>query len=103
MGKGKVAAQVAHAAISTAEKVKIRQKKWYKTWLLSGQAKVIVKADTLDTIYDIKIRAEKEGLMTSIIEDKGLTQIPLGTITCVGIGPGPTSIVKKITGKLKLL
>ncbi|MDQ3883987.1 MAG: peptidyl-tRNA hydrolase, partial [Thermoproteota archaeon] len=35
--------------------------------------------------------------------DKGLTQIPSGTITCIGIGPAPSDIVGRVTDNLKLL
>ncbi len=103
MGKGKMASQVAHAAVSAAEKAKINHSKWYNEWISSGQAKVTVKVDDLDAILDIKSKAELLGLITSLVEDRGLTQIPQGTVTCVAIGPGPTSKINKVTGKLKLL
>jgi peptidyl-tRNA hydrolase, PTH2 family len=37
------------------------------------------------------------------VQDSGLTQIPSGTITCVGIGPAPSELVDKVTLGLKLL
>ncbi len=103
MGKGKLAAQVAHAAVSAAERVKKTRKAWFKEWFSAGQAKVVVKVDTLDDVFDVKIEAESEGLPTYLIEDRGLTQLPPGTVTCLGIGPGPASKIDKVTGDLKLL
>jgi len=103
MGKGKLAAQVAHAAVLSAEKAKNTQKEIYRKWSSTGQAKVIVKVNSLDAILEVHRKAETEGLITSIIEDRGLTQLPPGTLTCVGIGPGPSSKIDKITGNLKLL
>jgi peptidyl-tRNA hydrolase, PTH2 family len=38
-----------------------------------------------------------------IVQDRGLTQIPTGTVTCIGIGPAPSEIIDKVTSKLKLL
>lgn len=103
MGRGKLAAQVAHAAVSAAEKVKRTRERWYRAWVSGGQAKVVVKVDDLNALLDIKLKSEREGLPTYLVEDRGLTQIPPGTVTCVGVGPGPASKVDRVTGGLKLL
>jgi len=103
MGKGKISAQVAHAAVLAAEKTKKTRKSVYKEWASTGQAKVVVKVNSLDSLLDIHLKAETEGLVTSIIEDRGLTQLPPGTVTCIGIGPGHSSKIDRITSSLKLL
>jgi len=38
-----------------------------------------------------------------LVKDAGLTQLKVGTITCLGIGPSEEKKIDKITGKLKLL
>ncbi|HJU95597.1 MAG TPA: peptidyl-tRNA hydrolase, partial [Nitrososphaera sp.] len=40
MGTGKIAAQVAHAAVMGAEKVKASRREWFNSWFAAGQAKV---------------------------------------------------------------
>ncbi len=103
MGKGKLAAQVAHAAVSAADKARKTRREWYKKWFSAGQAKVVVKVDNLDDVFDVRMNAEAEGLPTYLIEDRGLTQLPPGTVTCLGIGPGPASKIDQVTGDLKLM
>lgn len=98
LGKGKLAAHVAHAAVSTAEESKFK-----KEWIKDMQKKTVLKCNTLDELIQIYETAKREGLPVAIIRDAGLTQIPEGTITCVGIGPAPAERIDKITGKLKLL
>jgi PTH2 family peptidyl-tRNA hydrolase len=39
----------------------------------------------------------------SIFKDACLTQLPKGTITCIGIGPDKEEKIDKITKKLKLI
>ncbi|MEM2210956.1 MAG: peptidyl-tRNA hydrolase Pth2 [Nitrososphaerales archaeon] len=103
MGKGKIAAQAAHAAVACADEVRKRYPNIYENWIKCGQPKVVVKVNSLEKLQDIKKRAEEAGLITVLIEDKGLTQIPPGTKTCLGIGPDVAEIIDKITGELPLL
>lgn len=54
-------------------------------------------------MYAIKEAAQKAGLVTYIVADAGRTQIAAGSETVLAIGPAPESILKTITGHLKLL
>ena len=103
MGKGKVAAQVAHASLSSAEKARETKARWYDAWKEEGQAKIVLKAGSEPELRELFRKAKIAGLPAYLVEDRGLTQIEPGTATCVGIGPGPDSDVDSVTGKLKLL
>ena len=103
MGKGKLAAQVAHASLSAAELASERRRPWYDEWKDGGQAKVVLKVQSEPELHDLFRKAKSSNLPTSLIHDKGLTQVEPGTVTCVGIGPGPDQEIDKVTGKLKLL
>jgi peptidyl-tRNA hydrolase, PTH2 family len=103
MGTGKIAAQVAHAAVMGAEKVKASRREWFNSWLAAGQAKVVVKVKNIEELMDVRMRAEELNLPVVQVHDSGLTQIPSGTITCIGIGPAPSELIDKVTFKLKLL
>ncbi len=103
MGKGKLAVQVAHAAVEASSIARSRNRSWYDKWKDGGQAKVVVKAGSLEELYGLRNGAEKLDLPTAIIEDRGLTQLEPGTTTCLAIGPAPSSSIDKVTGNLKLL
>ncbi len=103
MGKGKVAAQVAHASLSAAEEAQQKKPRWYDSWKDGGQAKIVLKVDSEEALRELFRKAKSAGLPASLIEDKGLTQVDPGTVTCLGIGPGPETELDAITGKLKLL
>jgi PTH2 family peptidyl-tRNA hydrolase len=103
MGRGKLAAQVAHAAVSAAEKAHSTRQDWFITWFSTGQAKVVVKVGSLEDLIQLENHARTIGLPTVSVKDMGLTQIPPGTVTCIGIGPGPVDLIDKVTGNLKLL
>jgi PTH2 family peptidyl-tRNA hydrolase len=103
MGTGKIAAQVAHAAVMGAERVKASRREWFNSWFGAGQAKVVVKVKNIEELMDVRMRAEKMNLPVVQVQDSGLTQIPTGTITCIGIGPAPSDLIDKVTFELKLL
>jgi PTH2 family peptidyl-tRNA hydrolase len=103
MGKGKVAAQVAHASLSAAEEAAHRRPDWYETWKEGGQAKIILKVRSEGELHELLKKARSYRLPSALIEDRGLTQLEPGTVTCLGIGPGPDEEIDRITGTLKLL
>lgn len=103
MGTGKLAAQVAHAAVMAVEITKMRNLNWFNSWFKAGQAKVVVKVQNLSELVEIRKHAETLHLSVAEIQDSGLTQIPPGTVTCIGIGPGPSGLIDKVTNHLKLL
>jgi PTH2 family peptidyl-tRNA hydrolase len=103
MGKGKVAVQVAHAAVSAAEEARKKFTEWWEAWLREGQCKVAVRVDSLEEILQLERRSRELRLPFALITDRGLTQIDPGTTTCLGIGPAPSSIIDTLTGSLSLL
>ena len=98
-----MAAQVAHASLSSAEVAMKRRPSWFDGWREGGQAKIVLKVDSEEDLDRLYKQAKAAGLPTVLIEDRGLTQLEPGTVTCLGVGPAPDSQVDEITGKLKLL
>jgi len=103
MSKGKIAAQAGHAAVSAAQEAYVRHKKWWESWLHEGQKKVALKVPSEKELSELEDAADDLGLPHALIADRGLTEIPEGTVTCIGIGPAPVNLIDRLTGKLKLL
>jgi PTH2 family peptidyl-tRNA hydrolase len=103
LSKGKTAAQAGHAAVSAAEQARKHNKKWFEDWLEEGQCKIAVKVKNEKAMAELETQAKKSGLPCALIVDIGLTEVPPGTVTCVGIGPAPIEKIDKITGALRLL
>lgn len=103
MGKGKMAAQVAHAAVTCAINSFQKDNETYQLWFIEGQRKVVVKVDDLNALYALSASAVNKDIEVSLIRDAGRTQIEEGTITCVGIGPDLSSKIDEITKNLKLM
>jgi PTH2 family peptidyl-tRNA hydrolase len=102
LSPGKLAAQVAHAAVDCAFKAKRHQPDVFDAWYDEGQKKVVVKADSERALFEVKLAAERAGLTTALITDAGHTEIAPGTITVLGVGPGREIDVAKVTGHLPL-
>jgi PTH2 family peptidyl-tRNA hydrolase len=103
MSRGKIAVQAAHAAVSAAEDARKHKPTAWRKWLGEGQKKVAVKVSDEPALLALREKAEKARLPVHLIRDRGLTQLPSGTITALGIGPARVDAVDKLTRDLPLL
>lgn len=103
MGRGKIAVQCAHAAIGAARETRAVHPDWWKTWIEEGQAKIALKIPDLETMNILIKEAGTRGIPYYVVEDRGLTQVPPGSITCLGLGPAPSRVLDPLTGDLPLL
>ncbi len=102
LSPGKLAVQASHASVSCALKSKKEKNKDFKKWFREGQKKVLVKCDDLEHLKFLKQVAKNEDLTTCSVTDAGLTEVKRGTTTCIGIGPGRSEVVDRVTGELSL-
>src|SRR3989344_2091733 len=98
--KGKLSAQVAHAAVDASSK---SDKKIVDLWKKGGGKKVVLKVNDEKELFKYKQMAEDSGLKTALITDAGHTVVEPGTITCLGIGPDEEEKIDRVTGKLKMM
>ena len=103
LSKGKLAAQVAHAAVSCALETKKKNSKWFKKWMNEGSKKAVVKTDDEQDFFELKLKADELNIFSIIVSDAGHTEIPAGTKTVIGIGPAPKNLIDQVTGHLSLL
>ncbi len=107
MGKGKLAAQVAHGAVEAVltilESGRPEWLEWLREWRRQGQKKVVVRVGSEDELLRVLREARELGLPAVLVVDAGRTQLEPGTKTVVAIGPAPADRVDRVTGRLKLL
>ncbi len=96
---GKMAAQVAHAAIGAFLRAR---REAQIAWLEAGMPKIVLQCGSEEALLAIAAEAERAVLPTLVVRDAGRTVVEAGTPTCVGIGPAPAQEVDPITGALAL-
>ncbi|XVH30552.1 peptidyl-tRNA hydrolase Pth2 [Haloferacaceae archaeon DSL9] len=99
MGRGKLAAQVAHASLSAYEDAGRRAR---NRWKKGGQKKIVVKATGESQLFELAERAKMDGIPHAIIRDAGHTQLEPGTVTALAVGPADDDLVDRVTGDLPL-
>ncbi|KAI0161356.1 peptidyl-tRNA hydrolase PTH2-domain-containing protein [Xylariaceae sp. FL1272] len=111
MTKGKIAAQCSHATLAcyktlsraAARNPSSTEASLLKRWENLGQAKVAVQVKSADELLTLMGTARSLGITAEVIQDAGRTQIDPGSLTVLGVGPAPKSLVDQVTGGLKLL
>ncbi|MFX0056973.1 MAG: peptidyl-tRNA hydrolase Pth2 [Candidatus Hodarchaeota archaeon] len=103
MGTGKKCVQSCHASLSVSDIVRVKDKSLWKKWKDSGQKKVVLKVSSMEELFEVIKKLDKNQIPFFLVKDAGLTQLPPGTTTALGIGPAKSEDLDKITGALKLL
>jgi PTH2 family peptidyl-tRNA hydrolase len=98
--KGKLAVQVAHASLSAYEWARPSV---IEEWKKAGQKKIVLKVNSVEELFKYKEEARRFDIPTALIQDAGLTCVPPGTITALGMGPAESDKLDKIIGHLKLM
>lgn len=102
ISEGKRLAQVGHAVLNAAREARKSHALWYREWLNEGQRKVVLRARDLQELRELRDKAVALKLPEATIDDAGLTELPPGTTTCIGIGPAPEHLVDQVTRRLPL-
>jgi len=106
IGRGKAAAQAAHASCEAVflilDSGRRLWKEWLEAWRREGQKKVVLRVESLRDLLEVYEEARRQGLPSSLVVDAGHTQLPPGTRTAVAVGPAPEELVDRVTGRLKL-
>lgn len=95
MSPGKVTAQVGHVATIIAVEYSNNRNDYFDNWYEKDQKKIVLKGKQKDL----------EKLIDAgfyYIKDNGLTEIPCGSLTVVGLPPMPRSEAQKYVKKLQL-
>ena len=103
LSKGKLAAQCGHAVMECTLRARKDSPRGLGRYRREGARKIVCKVADENSLKQILGRAKSAGLVCYLVKDAGHTEIPPGTVTVVGIGPGPRSEIDKITGDLQLV
>ncbi len=118
MGKGKIAAMAAHAAMAVltdamTKKYDQNTVEWslnlnddleLKEWLEGSFTKIVVYVKNEDKLLDLYYKVKEAGLRVSMIVDNGTTEFGgVKTRTCIAIGPHSAERLDPYTKKYPLL
>jgi len=115
MGKGKIAGQVAHAAIYYMEELLLYAEglspenkglfERFVAWRKEehGMMKKIVLKATEDEMKKILCDLTVKGIEKFAVYDRGMTQIKENSFTCIVVEPLPEEMADELFGHLKLL
>ncbi len=103
MSRGKIGAQCAHASLMSYFQAEKASKSVAKEWLDSGEKKIVLKVTDEEALTKLYKAFEFKKIPCALVSDAGLTQLPPGTKTALGIGPWKSSDIDQFTKSLKLL
>ncbi len=103
LSPGKVAVQVAHAAVALAFRAEHRAPDVLEAWQAEGGRKIALGVPALADLEALERDARAKGIPTAWVDDAGLTEVEPGTRTCLGLGPALEAALDPITGALPLL
>lgn len=103
MSKGKMIVQACHAAVESSEVAKRENREIWKKWRNGSSKKVALRVESLEELLELYNNTLQLKISCALIKDAGLTELPPGTTTALGIGPDKSEVIDKITGQLQLI
>ncbi|MGC8571871.1 MAG: peptidyl-tRNA hydrolase Pth2 [Candidatus Micrarchaeia archaeon] len=100
---GKIAAQVAHASLMSFFEAQKKDKKIVEEWLNTGEKKIVLKVPDEESLIKLYNAYKYKEIPCALVIDAGLTEIPPGTKTALGIGPWIAEDIDVFSKTLKLL
>ena len=85
LSPGKLAVQCAHAAVESLRKAKQTHSRMVQRWQESASRKVCLAVENEDELSYFVGLVEDASLPFAVIKDAGLTEIPPGTVTVLGV------------------
>lgn len=101
MRKGKIAAQVAHGALTSFLKMTVReeQQEIATQWYEHDQVKIVLSVANEELLLKVKQLCDERGIPCALITDLGHTEFHgVPTNTVVAIGPWDSNQIDTITG-----
>ena len=102
MSRGKAVAQGAHASLMSYFQAEKMNKQIAKEWLDTGEKKIVLKVMDEEALTKLYKAFEFKKIPCALVSDAGLTQLPPGTKTALGIGPWMESEIDMFTKGFKL-
>lgn len=105
MGTGKIASQVAHAALGIHRLLLQDENKYGNMvlhWEYNDEIKIVLRGDSTQHLVELERLAMSLNLPTYLVQDAGRTQVPEGSTTVLCI-LGRIDLVDRVTGTLRLL
>ena len=103
LGLGKTVSQGAHASLMSYLEAEKKDKGVVKQWIDAGEKKIVLKVENEDSLRKLYEAFKYKQIPCALVSDAGLTQLPPGTVTALGVGPWSSKELNPLTSMLKLL
>ncbi len=103
MSRGKTAAQAAHASLMSYFEAERMDNEVAKEWLDTGEKKIVLKVSDEESLVKLFNAFKFKKVPCALVTDAGLTELPPGSKTALGIGPWYSKDIDQFTMGLKLL
>ena len=103
MSRGKLIAQGSHASLMSYFETVKKDKNIAERWIAEGEKKIVLKVNGEEDLKKLHEAFKFKGVPSALVSDAGLTELPPGTITALGVGPWLSEDIDRFTKPLKLL
>lgn len=103
MGAGKLVAQGSHASLMSYLETVKRGGETAESWVNAGEKKIVLKVESEEALRKLYEAFRYKKIPCALVSDAGLTELPPGTVTALGIGPWNSKEIDAFTSGLKLL